>query len=436
MSKPTTNNENDRFNNLFRQKLEQYKAPLKDELWDNIESKIRPAKKRFALQPVISVAAIALVLLGVFLWNPSNDARHTSTPTAESTSANDATIARITKENQVPGNIDKPSTTYETEKKTSTNAIVASVTTASDVDAIASVKESETPPVENREQQQLPVSVDETEAEVQKKAEKEPYERFLPHQKNSLEQADRTKTDKQRKKKREKRWQLAANYSTKNGIDLGVGNRNEPMMRDPSDSYAGWSDVLVSKDLISANPNNTLYSQARLLPEDFSQKTFLPTLSFGLMLRKDLSNHLGIESGLTYTCLQTRFFHNGINRYDAKSELHYLGIPLNLLLRFVNNSRWNVYLSAGGMIEKGLLEKFSQNIYLNNETCPDKRTEKIKGIQFSLNGALGVSYDIFDRFGIYLEPRISYYFDNDQPYSIRTEKAAAFGLNLGLKYSL
>jgi hypothetical protein len=452
MSNSTINNENDRFNDLFRQKLEQYEAPLKDGLWNNIESKIRPAKKRFALLPAISAAAVALVLLSIFLWNPLNDATETPATIAELEIAS----SEIVEEIQVFDNTNGQSATFETAKKrpATKEKLIAGTTVIAQKNTVtvSPIKESEIPLAENLNQHEQPVSSVEIEKNIEKEignvpelnenlAEEKNTEQkngdSLPlYEKNTFWQEERAKTDKFREKQKKKGWQLAANYGAKNGIDLGVGNHNDLMMNDPSESYSSWSDEFALENVTSSNPNKTIYSQAKLTPEDFSQKTFLPTLSFGLTLRKNLNNYFSVESGLAYTYLQTRFFHNGINKYDAKSELHYLGIPLNAVVSFINNSQWNLYLSAGGMIEKGLREKFSQNIYLNNETCPSERIEKIKGVQFSLNGALGVSYNIFDHFGVYLEPRISYYFDSDQPYSVRTEKATVFGLSVGLKYSL
>jgi len=36
---------------------------------------------------------------------------------------------------------------------------------------------------------------------------------------------------------------------------------------------------------------------------------------------------------------------------------------------------------------------------------------------------------------LYVEPRFSYYFDNNQPVSIRTDRPVSIGIGGGLRYS-
>lgn len=66
------------------------------------------------------------------------------------------------------------------------------------------------------------------------------------------------------------------------------------------------------------------------------------------------------------------------------------------------------------------------------ETLVEKKG--ISGVQWSLNGSVGVSYRLYREWSLYLEPRISYYFNNDQPVSIRTENSVIIGLGAGFRF--
>ena len=61
-------------------------------------------------------------------------------------------------------------------------------------------------------------------------------------------------------------------------------------------------------------------------------------------------------------------FPEGEDCRQVKSSLHYLGIPLNLVVYVWKNQRWNVYLSGGFMMEKGLQAVYSGYIAGNGTT--------------------------------------------------------------------
>ena len=157
-------------------------------------------------------------------------------------------------------------------------------------------------------------------------------------------------------------------------------------------------------------------------------------LSFGVTVRKDLSRYIGVETGLVYTYLASRMTRGGKTSYNSRLNLHYLGVPVNLVVKLWSNPKWNIYMSGGVMLEKGLRSKQTQEEFSLSgvETLVEKKG--ISGVQWSLNGSAGVSYRLHRDWSIYLEPRISYYFDNDQPVSIRTENSVIIGLGAGFRF--
>ena len=141
-------------------------------------------------------------------------------------------------------------------------------------------------------------------------------------------------------------------------------------------------------------------------------------LSFGLTIRRDFNRYIGLETGLVYTYLASNLSKWDEVQYKSHLELHYLGIPVNLVVSLWQNSRWKIYLTGGVMMEKGLRAKQTESRFwqmeMNNQV--DKRG--ISGLQWSLNVSAGVSYRFYKDWNFYFETRISHYFDNDRPVSI------------------
>lgn len=234
-----------------------------------------------------------------------------------------------------------------------------------------------------------------------------------------------------KKENNDDKWLLAASVSAgQNTLTSNGSNFNNYYAKGPEFTNSpGERD-----EIISGLPVYTTNSEF-LPPEEFSEIDHSLPLSFGLTVRKDINKRFGIETGLTYTYLSSTFRKITTPYYQAKQELHYLGIPVNLVFYLWNDPKWNVYASAGGMVEKGLRYKYSQDMYLNSNkvsTIHDKGS--IDQLQWSLNASLGISYYIHEGWGLYFEPRYSYYFDNNQPISIRTDKSHVFGLAGGLRY--
>lgn len=169
--------------------------------------------------------------------------------------------------------------------------------------------------------------------------------------------------------------------------------------------------------------------------ESYPDVSYSLPISFGFTVRKDLSRRIAVESGLMYTYLSTTFKRGGDCPSEVKSSLHYLGIPLNLVVYLWKNQRWNVYLSGGFMMEKGLQAVYSGYIAGNGTTISKSKKENIHGMQWSVNASVGAAYRFYGDWSLYFEPRFSHYFDCDQPASIRTDKPLGFGLSAGIRYA-
>ena len=144
-------------------------------------------------------------------------------------------------------------------------------------------------------------------------------------------------------------------------------------------------------------------------------------VSVGFSVRKNLGYGLSVESGLMYTYLHSDLYFDKGN--DSKEQkLHYLGIPLRVNWNFVDTRKFSLYLSGGGAVEKCVYGR------LGNET------QTVKPVQLSVLGSVGAQYNLSTRWGLYVEPGVSYYFDDgSKVQTIRKERPCSFTLQAGLR---
>ncbi len=146
-------------------------------------------------------------------------------------------------------------------------------------------------------------------------------------------------------------------------------------------------------------------------------------VSVGLSVRKNLSHGLSLETGLFYTYLSSDVTFLGSDEvFDQK--LHYLGIPLRLNWDFFRRGAFVMYASAGGAMEKCVYGQF------------DGHKETVSPLQWSLLGAVGAQIDMTRHMGFYVEPGVSYYFDDGSAVqTIRKENPCSFTFQAGFRFS-
>ena len=231
------------------------------------------------------------------------------------------------------------------------------------------------------------------------------------------------------KKRHKKSWQIAA------AIGSGSSNassENPTFALNKNDNLYDFSSPSYSTDRNDKTQSiDDVYT--------FPKAIHLPPLSAGLTFRKNFNKYFALETGLTYTFLQSKFEENTewMHR-DATLKLHYIGIPLNAVVYLLNKPKWNIYCSLGGMAEKGIMLDYVQHTIYRYNWNPPMHTidlqDNIPKMQWALNTSFGIGYKLHRNIGIYFEPRVMYYFKNNQPVSARTEMPLLLGLNAGLRF--
>lgn len=196
-------------------------------------------------------------------------------------------------------------------------------------------------------------------------------------------------------------------------------------------NYADWVDGGFRN-----GESLVVYNQ----PEVETKYSHKLPVKFGVSFRYGFNERLGIESGLTYTLLNSTFTTaagtaNG--NTTGKQTLHYIGIPLNVTYNIIGSKLFNVYASAGGAMEKAVGGYFETTGHVDGKRSETNRNSlKPKELQWSLNASAGAEVNVLNQLGLYVEPGISYRIPSGSHVrSIYTDKKLDFSIGFGIRFN-
>ena len=196
-------------------------------------------------------------------------------------------------------------------------------------------------------------------------------------------------------------------------------------------NYADWVDGGFRN-----GESLVVYNQ----PEVETKYSHKLPVKIGVSFRYGFNEKLGIESGLTYTLLNSTFTTaagtaNG--NTTGKQTLHYIGIPLNVTYNIIGSKLFNVYASAGGAMEKAVGGYFETTGHVDGKRSETNRNSlKPKELQWSLNASAGAQVNVLNQLGLYVEPGISYRIPSGSHVrSIYTDKKLDFSIGFGIRFN-
>ena len=206
-----------------------------------------------------------------------------------------------------------------------------------------------------------------------------------------------------------------------------------------TNSTATYVEAVGPDDVIWAdNPQLGIgiFNQGKSVKTEYKHR--LP-VRVGLNVAYRLTDRLSVESGVSYTRLSSDMKDGTKDNYSSGSQkLDYIGVPLNVKYRAFGYRRLSVYASAGLLTEKCVSGKTTHEYVISGEKKKHEAEDvAAKPWQLSVNAALGAQLDVLRNVGVYVEPGVSYYFDDRSPLStIYKEKPLNFNLNLGVRYTI
>jgi len=424
------NNEHDALGELFRRRLENHRIMVDGSGWNVMERRLGKRKKKVAtwLWSVSAAAAAASFALTFTILKSSNDdtsvmtisqqaylkesetTHHELTPNP----ADDKMMTETISKNLVLdlGSIEKSITVKQSITLSMQSVLFGEI---EEIEEIEEVGKTEETGKNDQNEEGYPVLTK--------------VEKVVP--KLDISHVADLPDEEEESGEMGKKWLFAATFGTGNSTS-GFRDTYEDLS---SSSLAVKDYCFYGNNNYAANLSSSISSFNKMSKEEFTNIQYSMPFSFGLTARKTLGKVSGVESGLVYTYLSSNFKWGS---HDAQQSLHYLGIPVNMVVSFGNtNSNWRFYLSGGFMVEKCVRAVYRQERRQSSEIRnTDVKSSSIGGLQWSLNGALGVNYRLEKGWGIYFEPRVGYSFDCNQPISVRTEMPVFFGINIGLNYEL
>ena len=395
------------FDQIIREKMLSYECPVDDSLWDGIEARLaRMDRRRVVLRYFYgAVAAAACVALGLFLFN-GNDAP-SQLQSAPTVAVAEAAVPEVL---ETPATVQEIPSIADQIKALRSGAAVAEVLPSEIAKAVESMAENAAPEAAD----ETPVAV-----EVgQEPAQDSPEVATTPS-------------------------------GNANGYRTPSGSR---LMDDyylfDEDEVSGQSthaSLSISSNVSGiAKPDGFIYQMAPShsasssgkaggsVVEELTESSYSIPLSFGVQMRFPIVGKLSAGAGVNYTYLQ-RDFSALVNKAEkfpnASSRLHYMGLTVSVYYDFIREGRLTVYGRAGGAVDKCISAKYIFGDYSMNQDAA--------GLQWSANAGVGLEYRITEPLSIFVDPSASYYFFNhNQPKSIRTEQPLMFSLEAGLRFNL
>lgn len=432
----------DIFGESIKSKLENYQMPLDESVWKGIEKQLAPKQSRIVPFWFWLSGGVAASFLVIFLLNPFKNNNNVNFATGKSVKTEiytqTKTLASNQQTNALSGNKIQKKSTISIKSRSNIASNISktySDKTSSDLENENSnlqINRNETQDINftdnvsntefqaNEVNKGLANSVLQVKDSIPAKI-TEPKLTSLPEIPEILEIPEENP-----KKKQKNDWLLAANLGTSGNTDFNFSNGDfayDPQMTasevygDGLKQYASAANAYI------------------LQPSDYDNVEHLNPVSVGFSIQKSLTPNLSVSSGLVYTYLRSNYsLDNQWQQADASLDLHYVGVPLNLNVMIAEKKHWNYYFSVGAMIEKGLRSVYKQTIqYGSSSTHQTNVYSKIDGVQTSADVAFGVGYKLQKNWSLFFEPKLTYYFKNNQPMSARTETPLNVGFNGGMK---
>ncbi|MDR2383493.1 MAG: porin family protein [Prevotellaceae bacterium] len=426
---------NNSFEELIRNKLEDYRTPVDTSTWNAIEKSLFRSKRLRYLYAATGIVAAAAIMFLITLNLPDNNTKQTNQQTNVAVQNSTSGDAQPRKQTATPGNIDGQSAQKSTaskrqtpENRTEQEQPATNLAPVYNANTITTQTEKpdvypENPPVKDR-LRIVPHTISGTSISISSSNKLQLPTGTIPadYQKIDKKSDDHIQPDNKK--------DIAANLD-KNGlnskkwsvsISFSAGNYQTPTVNGKNADLIMAAPLLTSSNSLDYIRNE--YRNEMNVPDNANTQHGLP-LSAKFIVRKDLNTRWAVESGLSYTFLSTKY---KWNKNSTNQQLHYLGIPLNVVCYVVSKPRWNIYASVGGMMEKGVYARINRSDNIATKV-------KMNGLQWSLDGAVGATYKLRKGWGMFFEPQFGYFFDNEQPESIRTEWPVSFGFGAGLRFN-
>lgn len=147
---------------------------------------------------------------------------------------------------------------------------------------------------------------------------------------------------------------------------------------------------------------------------------------------------LSLDSGVNYSRLYS--VRNPLYSDERDTDtmtLHYVGVPLGFRFNFLQNQRFNLYAAAGGTAQKLVSGTREVIRYSGSFRTLDYDNLQEPQWQWSVNAGIGVSCRLLGSMSLYVQPGMSYHFDNGSDLvNIYKRRPLNFSLSAGVRFDI
>lgn len=217
------------------------------------------------------------------------------------------------------------------------------------------------------------------------------------------------------------------------GVNTGITAMSNPEAEKSGMSAlpGGWDSTLGDPD--DGNKDNdepkTRSSAPRRDYSGISHQNYQP-IAFSVTAHKSFSKILGLETGLTYTYLHSKYEYMGSALH---CHWHYLGVPLKLTVNTYSNSTISLYASVGGEIDFPV----ATNSTLTGQPSSILQTGRFSApVEGSLSVGYGINFKLSRNVGVFVEPTLQYHFNSNPGVpNIWSDNSWVFSLPIGFRFN-
>ena len=222
------------------------------------------------------------------------------------------------------------------------------------------------------------------------------------------------------------------------------GPSPSPIIPSSIDNWADYANYLANHpDAVSAQTRRVIMrialNNANRPGEDKILRTShhqMP-VTWSLAVKYRLSNRFGLESGLSYSRLNSDFEMGADgNTICEQQSIHYLGIPVKGICNLYAGRHWSLYGSLGLTTEIPMRSVLHSDYFVNGHYETSDKMSIRAPWQFSTSFGLGLQYHLTPNVGFFVEPSLQYYIPMKTDIeTYRAEHPFTLTLPLGIRFT-
>jgi RNA polymerase sigma-70 factor (ECF subfamily) len=208
-------------------------------------------------------------------------------------------------------------------------------------------------------------------------------------------------------------------------------------------AFSNWKDYSY---YLSNSPQGLMDAETRSLMNIAAQNSTINDgamearhehqlpLTVQLLLSRQLSARLSLETGLSYTLLSSTVHTGSVASVLERQRIHYLGIPLRASYTWMSHKRLSAYSSAGVTMHIPVYGKVKSNYVVNWQDTYSESRHFTPSLQWQTGVSLGLQYKFAPNANLFVEPTFNWFIPSgNDTHTTWTEHPFMFTCPFGIR---